>query len=485
MAENNNVGGAIALGTNLQPDNTQPLTRGTGQWLQAEMAQEARRQKQQQQEQQKIDEVFASLRGGKYDAVLDPLAKNIYSQAVAKRMDARTKSEAQMVAEEATREFQRLNKRQQLRDNFFTEAKAGLAPQSMIEYFAQGKEQEYVQQYPFQESIVQYGGDVYLNLPKITSPSKYISEYMNKNASQMLAIDEKKKLQTGQMQYVTNFTPTQLQNMASDLANEFDYRERVYLENGDKLNPIINDLVSQGIDPTQAKVQAVADFTFNEMQERNQASRYFSKPSPQNANFGNVRQVQEFTYNDPNKVVGWVSTKFPVLSNNPQKQADLSTALTDMPVIGIALPQKGMMEGGVAANLAEIFYDPISDRVLIEFKDKQNIGIVQGIPFEQVDDVTLSYSVNDIDRLATKFGTQLNVSKDYIKPQMEGVVKRQKEAFKPYIPKVQAILNPTGGGGTTNTGGVKKQPQGKSQGETFQQWKNRTGKTSYTEYEKT
>jgi len=83
MAENYNVGGAIALGTNLQPDTSQPLTRGTGQWLQAEMAQEARRQKQQQEERKRLEQISGSLVGqGSMFQDLDEGMRNLGEQSI-------------------------------------------------------------------------------------------------------------------------------------------------------------------------------------------------------------------------------------------------------------------------------------------------------------------------------------------------------------------------------------------------------------------
>ena len=88
MAEQVDVGTAISLGTNLQPDRTRPLTQASQNWLQMEIRREAARAKKEQDSANKVNMLIQSLTGDASEFPdINDMYKQNYQQSVSKMME--------------------------------------------------------------------------------------------------------------------------------------------------------------------------------------------------------------------------------------------------------------------------------------------------------------------------------------------------------------------------------------------------------------
>lgn len=477
MAEQVDVGTAISLGTNLQPDRTRPLTQASQNWLQMEMRREAARAKKEQEREAKKAMVFQKLKGGKFDAVLNPIAKNLIAETYTRASEAPDQFTAQRIVEEANFELDRLSKRQEYRDKFRTQAVQYNSPKWMFDAFLEGKEDEIMKLMPYSEALYSYGGDVMLNMPKIKDLPTYVTQYMNQNASQMGIVDDEKKLQTGQTVYKKAFTDQQLASMANNMAENYDFTERMYQENPAVFNEKISQLEAKGVAPNVAKKQIAAQIAFNELKERNRAITVYSQPSQFGGGGSDVKKVNPYvsTFSEDN-LFTMLNTKFPTSINDTNKE---KLAGLEMPERGIAIPPIETDVDVNAPRISNISYNPFTKRIIL--KGNNLFKIQGGIKFTDPNYVEIDPKSED--RVISQLEAKLKIAPKTIKNSLKEIkVQSDKDASniagevrKRFGMKTIPITPtpPTGGG-----------KLGKKGGESFDAWKKRTGKTNYSEYSK-
>jgi hypothetical protein len=249
MEQGYNVGSAIALGTSLQPDKTQPLTRGTGQWLQAEMNREAKRLKAEQQKQKDLEQIGTSLKGsgsmyqdineamkntlqegyyGMWQNLNDPYKKNLIQMETQQRV-----SQLQKEDQQRTRELQRAYNTVAGKDLSPYLQSGGLG--AVMKYVTENKD--------YADQINVYGDEYEIDSPKAVNIGNMMRGLMLKERNR-LPVELTGQWATWYDNKVSNtakFKDDDIRQFAAEMSNDKQLRDNYYFQNRQKLKPFFEE----------------------------------------------------------------------------------------------------------------------------------------------------------------------------------------------------------------------------------------------------
>jgi hypothetical protein len=247
MAEVTDIGTAISLGTNLQPDRTQPLTRASNQWLANQMRQDALKAKQQEKMDAKKQTIYSGLKGwGSEFEDLNERSKVLATDVIVNKADAYEKNDIARMAQidsDYQRNQQELNalaaeRRTQLKSVDGTPAegiKSAIYTNTVPDFI--NKNLDYANYFEGTDR-----GAVLVNPPKKVDTGKVITSIIQRNGSVMpLEVQ-------GSFQHLFGGAYTgkgmlgveDIKNISNDLVRNAPFLESYYMENRQALKPLFD-----------------------------------------------------------------------------------------------------------------------------------------------------------------------------------------------------------------------------------------------------
>ena len=445
MAEVTDIGTAISLGTNLQPDRTQPLTRASNQWLANQMRQDALKAKQKEKQESELNTIMGTLEGGKFDAVLDPEARKVTANTILEMRNNPSAENLFNVRTSHNQQMDRLLKRQNLRDKIASQITSTPVPKDFAESFLSGKEEDWINKNPYQESITSFNGDVIVSLPKIKDVNSFTAGAFNKYKSSMANTKPVKNLQTGQTQYMASYTPQQLGQIAREMADNRDFRERLYLDNKKQMLPLIEQGIAKGLEPLEAKREAAYQIAYKNLDLQNQDYFFYGeRPQFDRGSGVEKKKVQEYQnqYNND---------KLYTTLKNVFKQRMANVGNADLPELNIqtfavALPPKEGVVGETESRFKSIEYNPITKKyeIIGDNISSMNIG---GVTSKDVEGEVVEVNDKDFDKVVALIATANGISKDFLRKSLIDIKTKSENINKNEIQKLTTFLR----GGQTST----------------------------------
>jgi hypothetical protein len=304
MEQGYNVGSAIALGTSLQPDKTQPLTRGTGQWLQAEMNREAKKLKAEQERQKRAEMVSASWQGDGSDIpFVNEMMKQITNDFTMGSLDYINSGDLnglQAFKREKFNELQRAKDIERQANKFFQDVKGTNLEGSAIVFANKGNEglQIWAQENKDLSQQLRVEGGYQTHSPiKLDLNMGDIFDRVINRSQLPLNVEEGdfKRMFERTYRAQGEFNSKDIATMANGMAQSVKNVENYYVQNRNELRPIVEQkamqYVNDGLDERSAIDKAkkeVVEERFNyELSLRNSRMIQANKPQPVNINIGN------------------------------------------------------------------------------------------------------------------------------------------------------------------------------------------------------
>jgi hypothetical protein len=307
MAENYNVGEAIALGTNLQPDTSQPLTRGTGQWLQAEMNREAKRQKAELERQKRGEMLSASWQGDGSDIpFVNREMQRISNEAINGLIELGQSGDINNAARFKT---QKLGEARQWKDienqaRKYISDVAGTNLQESAYIFAnEGFEglKNWAQQNKdlSQQLRVEGGYQTHSPIKLDLNMGDVFDRVINRSELPLNVEGDFKKMFENTYRAKGSFSSEDIATMASGMAQSVKNVENYYVQNRNELRPIVEQkavqYINNGLDERSAIDKAkkeIVEERFNyELELRNSRMIRANKPQNINISVGGVTQA--------------------------------------------------------------------------------------------------------------------------------------------------------------------------------------------------
>jgi|688.fasta_scaffold23658_2 hypothetical protein len=295
MAEVTDIGTAISLGTNLQPDRTQPLTRASNQWLANQMRQDALKAKQQEKMDAKKQTIYSGLTGwGSEFEDLNERSKVLATDVIVNKADAYEKNDIARMAQidsDYQRNQQELNalaaqRRTELKSVGGTPAegiKNAIYTNTVPDFI--NKNLDYANYFEGTDR-----GAVLVNPPKKVDTGKMLTAVVKGDAAFMPL-----EVQGSWQQLFSNtyrnqgaLKPETISVISEDLVKNGQFLESYYMENRNTLKPLFDKRVTEiaaenpnaniGQIVLAAKQDIARESVKRELNNRNNIAMRASKP---------------------------------------------------------------------------------------------------------------------------------------------------------------------------------------------------------------
>ena len=295
MAEVTDIGTAISLGTNLQPDRTQPLTRASNQWLANQMRQDALKAKQQEKMDAEKQAIFSSLKGRGYEFDdLNEQSKILTTESLASLKDAYGRNDMvarAQIENDYQRSQQQLKAQEAKRKRELSNIKGTVAEQATAAVYS-NKIPEFVKtNLDFANMFTpEDDGGVAVSAPKKLDTGKMLTAVVKGDAAFMPL-----EVQGSWQQLFSNtyrnqgaLKPETISVISEDLVRNGQFLESYYMENRNTLKPLFDKRVTEiaAVNPNAnigqivlaAKQDIARESVKRELNNRNNIAMRASKP---------------------------------------------------------------------------------------------------------------------------------------------------------------------------------------------------------------